>query len=149
MNVVLATIKAISYVWVNPVLLLLLLVISVVFYIKNKKINFIQTMVLGEKINSPLELTISQIVIGIIAGSIASLILTTFGVSFEENSGIAILFLISIVVIIYKPKIFSFPYVATVLSLISLICSRFNVGRVIKMQLNICLLYTSDAADEL
>ena len=137
MNVVLATIKAISYVWVNPVLLLLLLVISVVFYIKNKKINFIQTMVLGEKINSPLELTISQIVIGIIAGSIASLILTTFGVSFEENSGIAILFLISIVVIIYKPKIFSFPYVATVLSLISLICSRFNVGRVIKMKLNI------------
>lgn len=137
MDLVIETIRSISYALVNPALVLLLLIIALLFYIRNKKINFIQTMVLGEKINSPLELTISQIVIGIIAGSIASLILTFLGITFEENSGIAILFIISIVVILYNPKIFSFPYVAAILGLIGLGSSWLNIGQVMKIKVNI------------
>lgn len=137
MDLVLATIRAISYVLINPALVLLLLIIALLFYIRNKKINFIQTMVLGEKLSSPLELTISQIVIGIIAGSITSITLTILGITFEENSGISILFLISIIVILYKPKIFSFPYIASILGLVSLVASGFNIGQVIQIQVNI------------
>lgn len=111
MDLILATIRSISYAIINPALAVLLLIIALLFYIRNRKIDFIQTMVLGERLNSPLELTISQVVIGIIAGTIASLMLTLIGVTFYEDSGVEILFLISIIVILYKPKIFSFPYV--------------------------------------
>lgn len=133
MDLVLKTIRAVSYILVNPMLVLILLIITLLFYIKNRKINFIQSMVLGEKINSPLELTISQVVIGIIAGVVGSLILTLFGVTFEGNQGISLLFIFSILMIIYKPKIFNLPYIATLLSLLSLIISRFSIGQVIQI----------------
>lgn len=137
LDLVLKTIRAVSYTLVNPILVLMLLIIALLFYIKNRKTNFIQSMVLGEKLNSPLELTISQIVIGIIAGVIGSLILTLFGVNFEGNQGITLLFVLSLIMIVYKPKIFSLPYIATFLSLISLIVSWFGVGQVIQIKLYI------------
>ncbi len=137
MGLVIETIRSIAYTLVNPVLVLLLLIIALLFYMRNKKINFIQTMVIGEKLNSPLELTISQIVIGIIAGCIASLILTAIGITFEENSGVAMLFIVSIIAILYKPKIFTFPYVAAILGIVSLVSSWFNIGQVMKIKVNI------------
>ena len=137
MDLVLATIRSISYAIINPALAVLLLIIALLFYTRNRKINFIQTMVLGEKLNSPLELTISQVVIGIIAGTIASLILTKLGISFEASSGIELLFIISIIAILYKPKIFSFPYIATILGLASLTGNWFGFGQVMNIKVNI------------
>ncbi len=137
MDLILATIRSISYAIINPALAVLLLIIALLFYIRNRKIDFIQTMVLGERLNSPLELTISQVVIGIIAGTIASLMLTLIGVTFYEDSGVEILFLISIIVILYKPKIFSFPYVGAILGALSIVISYTGMGQVIQIKVDI------------
>ena len=137
MGLVLATIRSISYAIINPALAILLLIIALLFYIRNRKINFLQTMVLGEKLSSPLELTISQVVIGIIAGTITSLILTSLGITFSQDSGVELLFIVSIIVILYKPKIFSFPYVAAILAILSIVGSYINIGQVMQIKVDI------------
>lgn len=137
MDLILATIRSISYAIINPALAVLLLIIALLFYTRNRKINFLQTMVLGEKLNSPLELTISQVVIGIIAGTITSLILTSLGITFSQNSGVELLFIISIIAILYKPKIFSFPYVAAILGVLSIISPYINIGQVMQIKVDI------------
>jgi len=62
--------------------------IALIFYNKNKKIAAMQKMIMGESLDSPFELTISQLVIGIFAGAVASLIFTFSGLVFDENSNI-------------------------------------------------------------
>ncbi|MDO4535862.1 MAG: PDZ domain-containing protein [Clostridium perfringens] len=137
MDLVLATIRSISYAIINPALAVLLLIIALLFYIRNRKINFLQSMVLGERLNSPLELTISQVVIGIIAGTVTSLVLTSLGITFYEDSGIEFLFIISIIVMLYKPRIFSFPYVAAILGILSVVIPYNSIGQVIQIKVDV------------
>ena len=60
---------------IKPTYLLMLIVFGVIFYLKNKRTSMIQQMTIGEVIDTPLELTLSQLVIGILAGTIGSIIL--------------------------------------------------------------------------
>lgn len=68
MNLLIENIRGISYALVSPALSLMLIVIAIIFYFKNRKIAFMQKLMLGRSIQSPLEMTLLQILIGILGG---------------------------------------------------------------------------------
>ncbi len=96
MNLLIENIRGISYALVSPALSLMLIVIAIIFYFKNRKIAFMQKLMLGRSIQSPLEMTLLQILIGILGGLIASLLLSILGVTFENSSLIDVINSISI-----------------------------------------------------
>ena len=127
MNLIVYTLRSLSYVITEPSLMIILLLLGIVFYTKNRKIVAMQRMIVGERVNSPLELTLSQIVLGIFAGIFASIILTYLGVIFDANSGIEFLFIISIVLAFIKPRYICFSYSGALLGIISIIFSFLNL----------------------
>jgi len=127
MDLVMYTLRSVAYVIVDPSLMIMLLILGILFYLKNKKLVGMQKMIIGESINSPLELTLSQIVLGIFAGIIASLMLSYLGVIFSENSGIEFLFMISLLLMFIRPRLVCFSYSSAILGIISIICSYFSV----------------------
>ncbi len=128
MDLVLYTLRSLAHIIIDPSLLLLLVILGVMFYLKNRKIAFMQKMVIGESINSPLELTLSQITLGLIGGIFASLMLSILGVVFKENSGIELLFIISILLIFFKTKLTSFAYSGGFVGVLSIIVTYLNIG---------------------
>ncbi|MDU3351132.1 MAG: site-2 protease family protein, partial [Clostridium sp.] len=101
--------------------ILMLVVLGIMFYLKNKRITIMQKMTIGESINSPLELTLSQISLGIIGGVIVSLMMSSLGIIFNENSGIEIMFMISILLLFIKKRFICFSYSGAVLGMISIL----------------------------
>ena len=145
MDLLLYVLRSLSYVIVEPSLILMLILVGVFFYFKNRKIAILQKVTIGEKINSPLELTLSQIVLGILLGIIGSVILSTLGIVFEEDSGIIYLLLLSIFLMFIKPRFVCFSYSAAILGAISLIIT-FVMGYLgkenIYLNINIMCLMT-------
>ena len=123
MNILMYTLRSIAYMLTDMYSLLLLLLLGVILYTKNIKTVLIQKTVLGDEVNSPFELTISQIVIGIFGGVLASIIMAYFGVIFYETSGIYVLFLISILLMSWKPRKICFSYSAAILGILSMLNS--------------------------
>lgn len=121
MDLIIYTLKSVSSAIVEPLHFLMLVILGVIFYFKNIKIVAIQKMTIGEKLNSPLELTFSQIVLGILAGVVGSLLLTTLGVTFSENSGIELIFIVSILLIYFNKRYVCFSYSGAIIGLISII----------------------------
>ncbi|MDQ0150753.1 signal protein PDZ [Eubacterium multiforme] len=128
MDLILNTLKSVAYIFISPSLLLVLIIIGIMFYLKNRKVTLMQKMVLGESINSPLELTLSQITLGIISGAIISIILSTLGVVFKQNSGIEFLLALSILVLAFKRKIINFAYLGGIIGGLSIIVTYLNIG---------------------
>lgn len=120
MDLTLYTLRSVASAIVGPSIIVIIL-LGVMFYFKNKKISFMQKMIVGESINSPLELTLSQIVLGIFAGAIGSLLLTYFGIIFNENSGIEWLFLVSMLLMLYRPRFVCFSYSGAIIGAMSLV----------------------------
>jgi hypothetical protein len=120
MDLIMHTLTSLAYIIVEPSLLIMLVILSIMFYLKNKKIVAMQRMIIGEGINSPLELTLSQVVFGLLAGIIGSLILSNLGIIFMGNSGIMYLFMISILLMFIKPRFVCFSYSAAILGAVSL-----------------------------
>lgn len=129
MNILLYTLKAVASAITEPYLAIILVIIAFVLYRKNSKIAMMQKMIIGEQINSPMELTISQVVIGILAGTVASMILSYFGVAFDENSAIDIIFLLSVIFMLWNPRFVCFSYSGAALGFISLFLE--NMSRVL------------------
>ncbi|QBD85809.1 PDZ domain-containing protein [Clostridium tetani] len=121
MNILMYTLRSIAYMLTDMYSLLLLLLLGVILYTKNIKIIAMQKTVLGDEVNSPFELTISQIVMGIFGGVVASIIMAYLGVIFYETSGIYILFLISILLMSWKPRMICFSYSAAILGILSIL----------------------------
>ena len=121
MEIALNTLKAVAYAIVDPSNAFILIMIALIFYNKNKKIAAMQKMIMGESLDSPFELTISQLVIGIFAGAIASLIFTFSGLVFDENSNIYLLFMVSLFFMAFKPRFICFSYSGAVLGIASLV----------------------------
>ena len=88
MDLIIYTLKSVATAIVEPLHLLMLIIMGIMFYLKNRRISIVQKMTIGESLDSPLELTLSQIVLGIIVGALGSLILSLLGITFSENSGI-------------------------------------------------------------
>ena len=108
MDLIINSLKSVSIAIIEPMHLLMLFIFGIIFYFKNIRIVSIQKMTLGEGVNTPLELTLSQIVFGILAGAVGTVILTVLGVSFNETSGIEFIFMISILCLFYKKKYISY-----------------------------------------
>lgn len=119
-DIALNTLRTLAFVLTQPMMAVFLLILAVGLYIQNRKISIMQQMIIGEPLSSPFELTISQLVIGILAGIFISLALTFLGVIFSENSPIGILFLISFLFMTFETKYTGFAYSAAVLAFLSL-----------------------------
>ena len=104
MNLLIENIRGLSYALVSPTLSLMLIVIAIIFYFKNRKIAFMQKLMLGRSIQSPLEMTLLQILIGILGGLIASLLLSILGVTFENSSLIDVILTVSVFSVLYKNR---------------------------------------------
>ena len=121
MELILYTLRTVAYAIIEPMHILMLVVLGIMFYLKNKRITIMQKMTIGESINSPLELTLSQISLGIIGGVIVSLMMSSLGIIFNENSGIEIMFMISILLLFIKKRFIFFSYSGAVLGMISIL----------------------------
>lgn len=126
MNLIIYTLRTIAGAIVTPPLVFLLIALMVILYSKNKKTALMQKLIIGGSVDSAVELTLSQFVLGIIAGCIGSIILTSLGVVFNKDSGIIYLFLISILLMFIKPKFICFSYSGAILGGISLLINLFN-----------------------
>ncbi|WP_142415166.1 PDZ domain-containing protein [Hathewaya massiliensis] len=113
-------IQGVAYAITDPMFVMLLIILGISFYKKNRRTVMMQKMIIGEGLNSSLELTISQIVLGILGGAIGSLILSYLGVSFPNNSVIYMLFLLSIILMFVNHKYICFSYSGALLGLITL-----------------------------
>ncbi|MBU3091713.1 PDZ domain-containing protein [Clostridium sp. CF011] len=121
MEIAIHTLRAVAFAIVDPSNSFILIIIAIIFYNKNKKTAAMQKMIMGESLDSPFELTISQIVIGIFAGAVASLLFTFSGLVFDENSNIYLLFMVSLFFMAVKPRYISFSYSGAVLGMMSLV----------------------------
>lgn len=144
MDLIINSLKSVSIAIIEPMHLLMLFIFGIIFYFKNIRIVSIQKMTLGEGVNTPLELTLSQIVFGILAGAVGTVILTVLGVSFNETSGIEFIFMISILCLFYKKKYISYAYSAAILGMIGIILKVASniTGIRLLMDINIVSLIT-------
>ena len=136
MDLIIHSLKSVATAIIEPMHLVMLLVFGIIFYFKNVRIVSIQKMTLGEGLNTPLELTLSQIVLGILAGAIGSVILSILGVTFSENSGIEFIFMISILSLFYKKKYISYAYSASILGAIGVVLKFISNITEMKLFLN-------------
>lgn len=119
MSIAIETLRALAQTIVMPSYLFTLVIIMIMFYIKNRKISFMQKMIIGQDIESPLELTLSQVALSIIAGAFGSVILSYLGVAFQDNSAIVLLFLISVILTFVGSRFICFSYSGAILGVIS------------------------------
>lgn len=119
MSIALYVLRSISQAIITPPYVFILLMVAFILYTRNKKTVIMQKMIIGEKMNSSFELTISQIILGIFAGTIASLMLSYLGIVFFRQTTITLLFMISIILMIFGSRFICFSYSAGILSLIS------------------------------
>lgn len=140
MDLIIHSLKSVATAIIEPMHLVMLLVFGIIFYFKNVRIVSIQKMTLGEGLNTPLELTLSQVVLGILAGAIGSVILSILGVTFSENSGIEFIFMISILSLFYKKKYISYAYSAAILGAIGIALKFISNITGMKLFLNIDIL---------
>lgn len=121
MDILLYTLKSVAIMLTEPYMAFLLLLLAFILYRKNVKTTMMQKMVMGDSMDKPFELTISQVVIGIFAGTLASLIMSWLGVVFAGNSPIDLLFLASVLFMFYNPRFVCFAYSGAALGALSLI----------------------------
>lgn len=144
MNILVYTVKSVAYALTEPYWMVFLVLIYLMLYNKNKRITYMQKLVMGESNDSPFELTISQIVIGIFAGIAASLILSYTGIVFDENSAIDLVFLTSIVFMVFNPRFICFSYSGAALGITSLLLREgaylFNIQGLDFLQIDIVAL---------
>ncbi|MFU0824120.1 PDZ domain-containing protein [Clostridium sp.] len=121
MSILLNSLRAVAYAIVTSPYVFILIIFAIIFYRQNRRIVMMQKMIIGDKLNSSFELTISQIVFGILAGVIGSIMLSYLGVSFNENTSIELVFLTSIFLVLINPRLICFSYSASILGFISIL----------------------------
>ena len=126
MSLIIYTLRNVAGAIITPPLVFMLIGLVIVLHLKNRKVVAMQKIILGGSVNSSVELTLSQFVLGIIGGSIGSIILTSLGVVFSDNSGISYLFIISILLMFIRPRLICFSYSGAILGAISIIIKLFN-----------------------
>lgn len=120
MSLLIYTLRSVAGAIITPPLIFLLISLIIMLHLKNRKTVVMQKIILGGSVNSSIELTLSQLVLGVIGGSIGSLILTSLGVVFKQNSAITYLLIISILLAFIKPRLICFSYSGAILGLISI-----------------------------
>lgn len=121
MNLFEYTLRTMAYAIADPRLVFVLVLMGFLLYKKNKKIVTLKRMMIGEKGVSPLELTLSQVVMGILGGIVGSLMLSYLGVMFDVGSGIELVFFMSLFLLVLNPRWVNFSYSASLLGGVTLI----------------------------
>lgn len=121
MDILLSTLRTVAYALVEPYFVIVLLLLAFVLYRKNRKTIIMQKMIIGQKVSTAFELTVSQIVLGIFGGVMASLIMSYLGILFSEDSGIELIFLVSMFFMFLNPRFICFSYSGAALGISSLI----------------------------
>jgi len=121
MNIAFNALRSTAYAIVTSPYVFILIIFAISFYRQNKKVVMVQKMIIGERLNSPFELTISEIILGLIAGLLGSIILAYLGVSFSENTSIELIFLLSILLMLINPRFICFSYSGAILGFISIL----------------------------
>lgn len=121
MSLLIYTLRSVAGSIVAPPLVFILIALIIMLHLKNKKVVAMQKLIIGGSVNSSLELTLSQLVLGITAGAVGSLILTSLGVIFRERSGIEYMFLVSILLMFIKPRLICFSYSGAILGALSIL----------------------------
>lgn len=121
MNLFEYTLRTMAYAIADSRLVFVLVLLGFLLYKKNRKIAILQRIMIGEKVISPLELTLSQVVMGILGGLIGSMMLSYLGVMFDIGAGIELLFFMSLFLLVLKPRWVSFSYSAALLGSVTLI----------------------------
>ncbi|NEZ46723.1 PDZ domain-containing protein [Clostridium niameyense] len=126
MNILLHTLRTVAYALVEPYFAIILFLVALFLYRKNRRTCIMQKMIIGQKVNTPLELTISQIVMGIFGGVLASLIMSYLGIFFSEDSSIDLIFIVSLIFMFFNPRFICFSYSGAALGITSLIMSLLS-----------------------
>lgn len=126
MNIAVYTLRTVAEAILTMPYIITLIVLAAVLYMRNRRTVTMQKMVIGQYINSAFELTISQIVLGILAGAIGSLILSYLGVVFDNQITISLLFMVSILLMLFRSRFICFSYSAGILSIISVVFQLFS-----------------------
>ncbi|WML36165.1 PDZ domain-containing protein [Clostridium sp. OS1-26] len=146
MNILMSTLRAVAYALTEPYLVTFLIILFFILYRKNKKTTIMQRMIIGERVNTPFELTISQIVIGIFAGTLASVIMSYLGIVFDESSSVDLIFLMSIIFMFFNPRFICFAYSGAALAftslMLSLVSSTFNMPNLDFLKIDVVSLMT-------
>lgn len=121
MNILIYTLRTLAITLTDPYYIFFLAVLVFMLYKRNRKISIMQKMIIGEPLYSPFELTISQLVLGIFAGILASIMMSYLGVIYYGTEVIEILFMTSIFLAIFSPKFICFSYSAAILGALSII----------------------------
>ena len=121
MNIAVYTLTSVSEAVLTSPYIVVLLTLIAVLYVRNNRTVTMQKMVIGESINTAFELTISQVVLGILAGALGSVILSYLGIVFDNEITISLLFMISIILMLFRSRFVCFSYSAGILSIISVI----------------------------
>lgn len=126
MSLLIDTLRAIAGAIIAPPLVFALMILAVLLYLKNNKTVAMQKIILGGSVNSSIELTLSQLVLGIVVGTIGSIVLNSLGVIFDQNSGIIFLFITSILLMFIKPRLICFSYSGAILGIVSILMELLN-----------------------
>ena len=126
MNILMYTLRSIAYALTEPYLLLVLAIMVFVLYRKNSQTSIMQKMIIGERINSPFELTVSQLGMGIFAGTFGSILMSYFGIAFDESSAVDLVFLASIVFMFFNPRFICFSYSGALIGLTSVVLGQIS-----------------------
>lgn len=129
MSLLIYTLRTIAGAIVTPPLVFVLVILAVILYLKNNKTVVMQKIILGGSVNSSIELTLSQLIFGIIGGTIGSIMLSSLGIVFDQNSGIMYLFLISMLLMFIKPRLICFSYSGAILGALGILSEL--IGRLI------------------
>lgn len=121
MDILIFTLKSAAYALTEPFWAFQLAVLAFILHRKNVKTAAIQKMVMGQSLDKPFLLTISQVVIGIFAGTAASIIMSYLGIVFKETSMVDLIFLATILFLFYNPRFVSIAYSAAVLCILSVL----------------------------
>ena len=129
MSLLIYTLRTIAGAIVTPPLVFVLVILAVILYLKNNKTVVMQKIILGGSVNSSIELTLSQLIFGIVGGTVGSIILSSLGIVFDQNSGIMYLFLISMLLMFIKPRFICFSYSGAILGALGILSEL--IGRLI------------------
>lgn len=121
MQLLIYTLTQLSYAIVNPSYAIVLIMIGFIFYSKNRKTTALEKLIIGEVSISSFELTISQIVMGIFGGILASIIFTYLGIAFNVTSNIYIVFMISLFLMFFNQRFVCLSYSGAILGVVSIL----------------------------
>lgn len=118
--------KRILTLFFTPQVLLILLISFIVLYLKNRKTILLQEEIYGDRVNSCLEVTLSQFSFGVLGGVLGSLIFKFFNINFSSTFEVYILFVISLILMKIKRRYMCFSYSGAILGCYQIIINKLN-----------------------